>query len=132
MLALKSVLFSYTADGQMLNASTTRSIETEDVSLCIRTEGDVFSASLTAKREIRIDHLRAVFECPFDPSDKVFLNGYQSWTDSHEHCIADKLRGIDHIPLLVAKKYAFSQYGDYNFVSTAGATAISAAARTSG
>jgi alpha-galactosidase len=26
------------------------------------------------------------------------------------------MRGIDHIPVLVAKKYAFSQYGDYNFV----------------
>ena len=116
MLELKSVLFSYTADGEMLNASTTRSIETEDVSLKISTEGDVFSASLTAKREIRIDHLRAVFACPFDPSDKLFLNGYQSWTDSHEHFIADKMRGIDHIPLLVARKYAFSQYGDYNFV----------------
>ena len=116
MLELKSVLFSYTADGQMLNASTTRSLETEDVSLQIRTEDDVFSASLTAKREIRIDHLRAVFSCKFAPSEKVFLNGYQSWTDSHEHPIADKMRGVDHIPLLVAKKYALSQYGDYNFV----------------
>ncbi len=116
MLELKSVLFSYTADDAAFHASTNRSVQTEDVSLNVQTDGDIFSASLSAKREIRIDHLRAVFACPFDPSDRVFLNGYQSWTDSHEHFIADKMRGIDHIPVLVARKYAFSQYGDYNFV----------------
>ncbi|MCR5718220.1 MAG: alpha-galactosidase [Oscillospiraceae bacterium] len=116
MLKLKNVYFSYTADGEPFSASTTRSLRTEDVALTIQTEGDIFTATLNAAREIRLDHIRAVFQCPLDPTDRVFLNGYQSWTDSHEHGICDKMRGNSHIPALLAKKYAFSQYGDYNFV----------------
>ena len=52
--------------------------------------------------------------------DRVFINGYQSWTDSREYEINERTIGIDHIPRAIVKKYNFDKYGDYNFVSYSG------------
>ena len=115
MLKLREVQFAYEADGERFTVTTARSVRTEDAALTISTDGEVFSAAVHAEHAIRILHLNAVFECDLTESDRIFLNGYQSWTDSHEHTIHDRMRGIDRIPAAVANKYAFSQYGDYNF-----------------
>lgn len=115
-MQLKNVQFSYTEGGEHFSVTTTRSVQTDDVRLTISQEGDVFSALLDTTREIRIDRLRAVFECDYKESTRIFLNGYQSWTDSHEHTIHDRMPGLAHVPAPLIKKYAFTQYGDYNFV----------------
>ena len=47
--------------------------------------------------------------------DRLFLNGYQSWTDSREWSAKETQRGIDRIPSPLVKKYNFDKYGDYNF-----------------
>ena len=52
--------------------------------------------------------------------DRVFVNGYQSWTDSREYEISEKMTGIDHIPKALVRKYNFDKYGDYNFTSYSG------------
>ena len=117
MLKLKTLQFAYNADGELFSANTTKSLHTDDVTLTVRTEGDVFSASVHALHEIRIERLRAVFECELGESDRIFLNGYQSWTDSQEHTIHDKLHGLDHLPKGIVQKYAFNRYGDYDFVN---------------
>ena len=117
MLKLKTLQFAYNADGELFSANTTKSLHTDDVTLTVRTEGDVFSASVHALHEIRIERLRAVFECELGESDRIFLNGYQSWTDSQEHTIHDKLHGLDHLPKGIIQKYAFNRYGDYDFVN---------------
>ena len=44
------------------------------------------------------------------------MNGYQTWTYSPELDRNGKLRGTDHIPGFLRKKYAFDRYGDYHFV----------------
>ena len=48
--------------------------------------------------------------------DRVFMNGYQSWTDSREYSIKEKMRGINQIPMPLVRKYNFDKYGDYGFV----------------
>lgn len=50
------------------------------------------------------------------PADRVFMNGYQSWTDSREYSINEKMRGINQIPMPLVRKYNFDKYGDYGFV----------------
>lgn len=115
MLKLKAINFSYTENDESFQVSTTRSVRNDRVFLEIETDGNTFSATVHTDNEISIDHISAVFEYPFVEPEKIFLNGYQSWTDSIEHNIDDTLRGINHIPAKISDKYAFSQYGDYNF-----------------
>jgi len=117
MLTLKTIQFAYTADGESFSVSTTRSVRTDDVALEVSCKDDIFSAKLNAAKEIRIDRLRAVFAYDYSDKDRIFLNGYQSWTDAHEHTIHDKMRGLNHIPAPIVRKNAFTQYGDYNFVN---------------
>ncbi len=47
----------------------------------------------------------------------IFMNGYQTWSYSPELGRNGKLRGTDHIPSFLLKKYFFDRYGDYHFVN---------------
>lgn len=70
----------------------------------------VTPASLIGFESIAVDVKR-----PVSDNERIFLNGYQSWTDSCEVTSHDRLRGIDHIPKALVRKYSFDKYGDYNF-----------------
>lgn len=50
-------------------------------------------------------------------NDRLFVNGYQSWTDSKEYETYERMTGIDHIPKALVRKYNFDKYGDYSFTS---------------
>ena len=121
MIKLISVTFSYEYGDETFTVNTRRSIKSDLVSLDISTDGDVFTASVKSSDEIIITELTANFRFGYCESDRIFLNGYQSWTDSYEHTIYDKMKGIDHIPYGIADKHAFSQYGDYTFTGYSGA-----------
>ena len=71
--------------------------------------------AVTPKRPVSFDELSVV--CYADPAgdDRVFMNGYQSWTDSCELTVNDRMRGILQIPAPLVRKYDFDKYGDYNF-----------------
>ncbi len=115
MLKFKSLQFLYNDGENDFMAITSSSVCNERMKLEINTDGDVFTVKLKANDEITIQKLCAEFEYDFRDSDKIFLNGYQSWTDSVERPVDGKMRGIGHIPCAIREKYAFSQYGDYNF-----------------
>lgn len=80
-------------------------------------EDDRFSLTLQAGQEVELHSVKASFAFPFDKKDRLFLNGYQSWTDSREHAPGDTLHSLDAVPRSVVRKYAFDRYGDYTFVS---------------
>lgn len=115
MLELINVKFAYSVNGKTYAVTTAEDVGNSRVSLAIADDGEKFGVSLRTKSEIEIVKLAAVFRYDFDEDDRIFLNGYQSWTDSHEHGIYDKLRGIGHIPAPVAERYSFAAYGDYRF-----------------
>lgn len=115
MLKFKSLQFLYNDGENDFMAITSSSLRNDRMSLDITVNGDIFSVIVTSNAEITIQKMCAEFEYVFSEDDKIFLNGYQSWTDSVEHDIHDKMRGINHIPSAIREKYAFSQYGDYNF-----------------
>ncbi len=48
--------------------------------------------------------------------EKVFMNGYQTWTHCPERGKWGKIRGLNHLPPSLLKKYGFDRYGDYHFV----------------
>lgn len=116
MFKFSNVRFAYRADGKGYTVTTAESVRNNRISLDIRQNTETFTASVKTKSEIELVKLSAEFEYDFTPDDRIFLNGYQSWTDSIEHDIKGRVRGIDHIPDLVSDKYAFASYGDYTFV----------------
>ena len=115
MLRFQYVTISFETDGEFFSASTARSLYCNDVSLQITQDGGRFSASLHSSRKIILRELKAVFSCEFSDSDRIFLNGYQSWTDSYEHTICSRMRGLHGTPARIIRKYALDQYGDYRF-----------------
>ena len=117
MLKLKNVSFAYKENDELFHVNTTRTVRNDRMTFEITNEENVLTAKVITDNEIQIQHISAVFEYPFSPPEKIFLNGYQSWTFSKECSLQDTMKGIDHIPELVKEKYALSQYGDYNFAT---------------
>ena len=118
MLKLINVKLAYSAGGRTYTVTTAESRENRRAALDVILGEDRFCARvrvLSPDRPIVMERLSAEFEYEPEKDSRVFLNGYQSWTDSIEHDPFDKMRGIDHIPRPVLEKYAFSQYGDYSF-----------------
>ena len=83
----------------------------------ILSDNDRFLLTLSSEKEVKLQSVEAVFSFDFQPDDRLFLNGYQSWTDSREHTVSDRLRDLSRVPRPVEKKFSFSRYGDYDFVS---------------
>ena len=88
---------------------------------------ELFSAKIIKKKERVTLEIEPVNEMIFDSiclkaslvtdyEDRIFLNGYQSWTDSREFRTDEKMRGLHGIPRSQVSKYNFDKYGDYNFV----------------
>lgn len=113
MLKLRSLTFSYRADGKHFTLKTCSSAENSRVSVCILSDEERFDVMLSLRTPVEITHLSAEFEYCFDEDMRIFLNGYQSWTESREYSINETMRGIDHIPAPIREKYAFASYGDY-------------------
>ena len=115
MIKLNNVRFAYRVNGKGFTVTTAESVQNSRISLEIKENTETLGISLKTKSEIEIVKLAAEFKYEYAESDRIFLNGYQSWTDSFEHDIHGRVRGIDHIPDLVNDKYAFEAYGDYTF-----------------
>jgi hypothetical protein len=49
--------------------------------------------------------------------EKIFMNGYQTWTVSPEYDRHSRIRGMHRIPKNLIDKYAFDRYADYHFVN---------------
>lgn len=61
--------------------------------------------------------LKADDEIPFNVNfkDLYFLNGYQSWTDTKEFKLAERLRNVKKSPHIITHMFALAQYGDATF-----------------
>lgn len=69
-----------------------------------------FTLTVAAGEEIEIRRLSVEMTLSLDPGDKVFVNGYQSWTDSREFDQRERIRG-----LIWPARVLLGQYGDYGF-----------------
>ncbi len=119
MLELRTVqlvcMIGNETGAERLSVSTSRSFANDILSFDISTSGDVFSASLTSQVPVKIVKLAAVFRRSFRETDRIFLNGYQSATESREYTIHERMKGLEYIPPAVIDNYCLAQYGDYGF-----------------
>lgn len=78
-------------------------------------EGDTVRLEVTPFSETDFDEICIYADTDISERDRIFLNGYQSWTDSKELTVNDRVKGIDHIPEALVRKFNLDRYGDYNF-----------------
>ena len=50
------------------------------------------------------------------PSEKMFFNGYQSWTYCPEYTVNDRIRGLSGLPGFLNRALCLDRFGDYHFV----------------
>lgn len=83
-----SVCAVYTAKGREF---TTRELKNEHFEISARVCGDCFYAGINPKTAVSFKKLR--FELPYGYSqtDRIFVNGYQSWTDSLEYSVGESM-----------------------------------------
>lgn len=76
---------------------------------------------ILAREPIDVDACALYFDEPALPNSRVFLNGYQSWTDSREFSPNEHITPFPPLlrPLL-ERIFRTNHYGDYNFVPAVG------------
>ena len=60
--------------------------------------------------------LRAEAELSVPLSEKLFFNGYQTWTHSPEYTPLDRIRGMRKILRILTRPLALDHFADYHFV----------------
>lgn len=73
------------------------------------------TVTLIAKEDIELVDAVILLPIPTNTKDRYFLNGYQSWTDTKEFKLGDRLRDIKKSPHIISHMYAMSAYGDNHF-----------------
>ncbi len=77
--------------------------------------GHKYALSIMPKKEIVIEKLYVEEKYSYSSNSKIYVNGYQSWTDSREFFVDENLKDIAWPAKLLNKKYNFKNYGDYTF-----------------
>lgn len=89
-----SVCAAYTANGREF---TTRELKNEHFEISVRVCGDCLYAGINPKTAVSFKKLR--FELPYGYSqtDRIFVNGYQSWTDSLEYSVGESMSELTRL-----------------------------------
>ena len=87
----------------------------DDFKLEITKNGSRTSATLVAKEEIDLVEAVDLLPIQINRKDLYFLNGYQSWTDTKEFKLSNRLRNIKKSPHLISHMFAMHAYGDNHF-----------------
>ena len=62
-----------------------------------------------------IEEIKAVTEISVADDEKIFVNGYQTWTHCRELTKKNRIRGLRGIPKRLVARYSFDGYADYHF-----------------
>ena len=71
----------------------------------------------TPRHEVTVTAVKATIPCRVKRYDSIFLNGYQSWTDSFERPVTDRMPGLLRVPKPIVDKFQLDGSGDYRFTS---------------
>ena len=69
----------------------------------------------TPHHEVTITSVSATIPVRVKRYDGIFLNGYQSWTDSFERPTNARMTGLDSVPRVIVDKFQLDGAGDYRF-----------------
>lgn len=98
-----------------MNFSFSERFENDDLSASLYRFDDNVQLEISPRRAIAFSKISIEADFYAKATDKLFLNGYQSWTDSRELAPNARMRGLIGIPKPVIHKWSFDRYGDYDF-----------------
>ena len=75
-------------------------------------KGDQLEVILTPHKDIILNDFFIEYGITYSTDDKVFVNGYQSWTTSKEFGLDEKRKGLARWARYWIKKYFLKQFGD--------------------
>lgn len=73
-------------------------------------KGKIYRMMVHPKQEVVLKEVKCSFKYQFEVDDKIYLNGFQSWTESREYGLAENIPDMRGI----AKPY-LKNMGDYTF-----------------
>ncbi len=112
--------------GSVDPAAGTRSRENRDaaeapprpnVKAEVRRSGHRLQVFMTTMQPVILDQLKITWHEAFLPDDRVFVNGWQSWTESCERSVQDTVTGLNRVPRSAVRRWSMDSYGDYRFAS---------------
>jgi len=86
------------------------------------TNNKIFKLTITPVNKIKIDKICILCSYNFEKKDKIFLNGYQSWTETREVPINKKIPGLRKSLKPFLNIYKVKNFGDYFFKKYTGRT----------
>ncbi len=91
------------------------SLENEDYRIEKIIEGNNTRLVIIPKKELTLIHAFIDIEHKYSKKECIYLNGYQSWTDTREFEINEKLNTLTRLPNKIVNSYHFKEYGDEYF-----------------
>ena len=83
--------------------------------VCLLREADRVRVTMTPAVPLRVSALSLALTEDLKGAERIFLNGWQSWTDSRELPADAKMRGLRAAPKALVKKFSLDGSGDYRF-----------------
>ncbi|MBF0352954.1 MAG: alpha-galactosidase [SAR324 cluster bacterium] len=83
-------------------------------------QGQKIALTLVPQQELRLHSVELAMKYAFEKGDRVFLNGFQTWTESREYGMAETILPLNRWTSPVNRVFEFKNYGDYHFYETSG------------
>ena len=66
--------------------------------------------------EGKLEKVSGLVELPIVGDEKIFMNGYQTWTFCPEYTAEDRILPWKPLPRFLVNKFGLDRYGDYHFL----------------
>jgi alpha-galactosidase len=122
------IAISYIAEGKIYQHITDADFSTPHFALKLLSSpisgGTEYSIKIFPETALETVKLELIFNYDFSGVNKIFANGFQSWTDSREFEPYEKIRKPGIIARGVMKKYTLDKYGDEHIYKQTGRKGI--------
>ena len=112
---MEKFLISYTANGEKFTA---KECKTPHFTLEVEHSGERTTVFLNAETPVTVDKFMIALDYAFKEDQRVFVNGYQSWTDSKEYFLDEEMTELSkfaerYVKNPLVKKIGLGKSGDY-------------------
>lgn len=98
----------YDVNGQKFTAD---SLKTEHFDLIFKKDASKLYVEIIPKVSLKIDDFSLKYAYDFKKDDKIFVNGYQSWTDSLEYSINERMSELNSVTEFLIKTKPLKNIG---------------------
>ena len=107
------LVLRYKIDGCVVESD---SLENSLYKIDVYSDGTRTKLVMNTKKPVKLAGAFLTRPYAYEGDDLIFVNGYQSWTDTREYTMDEKLKSLKAIPEVVKDKYHFAEYGDSWFL----------------